>query len=190
MVALTNIAVLAISSRAATWGRPYNNFHMDPISTFNQIRDVPYYIPLTLNEKDRCCAGKHKMLKAKLEEAGLATRYRVCLFCWSALKLPPELLAIPHDDDCTHVFLEIKIDGRWVKVDATWDSGVKKILPVNNWDGRSDTPLAVPAIEIFSPEKSERIMRTGSDEKTLADLRVNGRFYQAFNKWLEVNRQR
>lgn len=97
---------------------------------------------------------------------------------------------MPHEDLCTHVFLEVKIADHWVPVDATWDPGLKNILPVNEWDGRSATTLAVSPIETFSPKKSAAIMAKSSDRETEQDLKTNGAFYRAFNEWLEKNRQR
>jgi len=53
-----------------------------------------------------------------------------------------------------HTYLEIKINGKWKILDATWDKGLRKILPVNNWDGKSGTEIAVKPTKIFSAKKS------------------------------------
>lgn len=162
---------------------------MDLVSIFNQVRDLPYRIRLSSSEKELSCGGKHCQLKKILTQGGLESRYRVGTFRWSALNLPPALLAIPHQDEGTHVFLEVKISDRWVKVDASWDRGLKNILPVNEWDGHFDCTVAVPIIETFSPAKSEQIMLQWNQETISVEDKNNGQFYRAFNKWLEENRQ-
>jgi len=163
---------------------------MDIVSEFKQVRDIPYRIPLTPGERDDCCSGKAERLLYVFTQAGYAARYRVCTFRWSDLDMPSELLQVPHEDDCTHVYLEVEIvPGEWKVVDATWDKGVNAILPVNEWDGTSNTMVAVPVRECFSLEQSLAYMRqSATSEALLVDLAQNGQFYQAFNNWLEEQR--
>lgn len=106
------------------------------LATFGRVRDIPYAIPLSPSEPDRCCSGKAKSLKAWLDMRGYDSRYRVCEFRWSDIGLPPEVLAVPHADDSTHVYVEVLVDGRWTILDPTWDSGLASVLPVTEWDGR------------------------------------------------------
>lgn len=156
------------------------------IEKFEQVRDIPYRIPLSASERDDCCSGKHILLLEGLTTLGYNCRYRVCTFKWSDLDLPRELLDIPHENSSTHVYLEVLIKGEWKVVDATWDSPLSKILTVNTWDGETDTQIAVPAIDIYSVEKSNEIMATDDNDED--DLRKNGKFYQGFNEWLESYR--
>lgn len=158
------------------------------VTIFNQIRDIPYKIPTSIDEVDCCCSGKHVVLKKEFEKLGYECKYRVCSFKWSELNLPSELYEVPHQDDSTHVYLEIKINGEWKNIDATWDNGITKILPVNKWDGESDTRIAVPVIEFFSDEESDKIMTSEDAEVVEKDLKTNGEFYNAFNSWLMINR--
>jgi hypothetical protein len=162
---------------------------MDIITAFKTIRDMPYRIPLSLGENDTCCSGKHKLLKDLLTKEGFVVRYRVCSFLWSSFDLPREVSSVFHDDYCTHLYLEVLIDHKWVVVDATWDIGIQKILPVNEWDGKSNTEVAVKPLDIFTPQKSADIMANESDEDILSDLKINGEFYKAFNGWLDQNRK-
>jgi hypothetical protein len=161
---------------------------MTIIEAFKTVRDMPYRIPLALGEKDICCSGKHKMLKDLFIEQGLEVRYRVCSFLWSSINLPKKVSNIPHDDLSSHVWLEVLIDGEWVIVDATWDIGIKNILHVNEWDGKSNTETAVKPLDIFTPQKSADIMNGENDEDILSDLKINGEFYKAFNNWLAEQR--
>jgi hypothetical protein len=155
------------------------------INYFYFIRDIPYKIPLSTKEIDCCCSGKHEALFVLLKSLGLQVRYRVCLFLWSNLNLSPKLKKIPHENDCTHTYLEIKIKRGWKVLDATWDIGLRRILPVNEWDGKLDTKIAVQPIKIFSLEKSKKIIEDQSERLFRKDLKINGKFYKAFNAWLE-----
>ena len=155
---------------------------------FEQIRDIPYRIPLSLSEEDHCCSGKHILLKARLETLGYTIRHRVCSFEWSSLSLPQEVMHVPHENPSTHSYLEFLHNGAWIPVDATWDTGISHILPVNNWDGMSATPIAVPVTSVFSPEKSTDIMTNENDQEILEDLAKNGNFYEKFNNWLQDSR--
>jgi hypothetical protein len=128
------------------------------VPAFERIRDIFYAIPLSPAEPDRCCSGKMKTLKAWCDVNGIPSRYRVCAFRWSDVGLPPDLLAVLHADDSTHVYLEVSLGGNWIDVDPTWDRGLAAVLPVNEWDGRNDTRIAVPPLSRFSHEESARIM--------------------------------
>jgi hypothetical protein len=113
----------------------------------------------------------------------------VCEFSWASLPLPRELTELPHDDICTHAFLEVYLGGRWVTIDATWDSGLRRVLPVNTWDGARDTPVAVPILRRYSPEESVRLMASETPVTIEADLTTNRDFYAALNEWLEGKRR-
>jgi hypothetical protein len=158
---------------------------MTIIENFTTIRDIPYTIPLSLDEKDCCCSGKHMQLKKLFEIAGFKARYRVCSFLWSTMELPQKVLAVSHEDYSTHVFLEILIHDQWITVDATRDPALHNILSINERDGTSHTSIAVPPIKIFSPEKSLAIMAAEDDEEILRDLEKHGKFYHTFNEWLQ-----
>ena len=163
---------------------------MNPIQElFVQIRDILYRVPLTSEEEDLCCTGKHKQLKKLLEDEGLQARWQVCTFKWSDIKLPLEVSSVPHEDDCTHAYLEVFINSSWKTVDATWDKGLSAIFPINEWDTISETPIAVPVLSIFSPEDSAEIIAKEDKEAVEADLKINGEFYKAFNYWLEETRE-
>lgn len=163
---------------------------MNLVSLFNSIRDIPYKIPLKWEEEDNCCSGKHEKLFNLLTKNGCNVRYRVCIFLWSSLNFPPELEKIPHSGECTHTYLEIKIGGIWKILDATWDSKLKDIFNVNEWDGKSVTGIAVKPIQIFTSKKSLEIVSNNSKQDMEKDLQINGQFYKAFNDWIERIRQK
>ncbi len=158
---------------------------MNIIEEFNKERDIPYRIPLSSTEVDNCCSGKARRLKTVFENNGYKVRYRVCKFKWSDLNLPAELTNIPHENDCTHVYLEVLLDNKWIILDPTWDSKLKHRFHVNEWDGRSNTEIAVESLGKFAPEESLKIMENEDAAEIEKDLAINGEFYKGYNNWLE-----
>jgi hypothetical protein len=79
---------------------------VDIVEEFNRVRDIPYRIPLSPDEPDNCCSGKAERLHKVFTDAGYEVRDRVCTFRWNDLNLPKELLEVPHEDECTHSYLE------------------------------------------------------------------------------------
>ncbi len=154
------------------------------IEEFKKVRDIPYYIPLNVNENDLCCSGKHRILAKKFSDLGYKIRYRVCSFSWDTLISQKDIISVPHENQCTHVFLEIMLENKWVIIDATWDKGLSQIFHINDWDGKSNTKIAVPVLEIYSPEKSEEIMENENADVIEKDLKINGEFYKSFNNYL------
>lgn len=162
---------------------------MNSIQLFDKVRDIPYRIPINSNEEDFCCNGKARRLRKLLEQEGLQARYVVCSFRWSDLDIPKKILNLTDDDFSTHVYLEVLIANRWIKIDPTWDAGLKDILPISEWDGETDTTLAVSPIETYSIEKSEEIMSHCEPEQVAVDRNdKNHDFEEALNSWLEQNR--
>jgi hypothetical protein len=158
--------------------------------SFKAIRDTPYKIPLTPNEEDTCCSGKHKALKDLFIQQGYEARYRVGSFLWRSIDLPGEVSSVPHDDLSSHVWLEVLIDGEWITIDATWDVGLKNIFHVNEWDGKSNTEIAVKILEVFSPEKSAEIMDGENGDNFSDDSKTDKEFCRTFNEWLEEQRNK
>lgn len=156
---------------------------MDLVKCFENIRDIPYRIPLSSKERDDTCSGKSEKLLKILKDNGYKVRYRVCMFLWNDLSLPKEIKKPPHDKKCTHVYLEVYIKDKWKILDATWDKRLKRVFYINKWDGRSDTKVAVRSIKTFSPKKSLALINEQSKEYLDEDLRRNGKFYKALNLW-------
>lgn len=167
------------------------NEDMNIIEEFKKIRDIPYRIPLAPEESDDCCSGKSDRLFKILKSSGYDVRYRVCTFRWSDMKLPAKVQEIPHEDECTHSYLEVKIGDEWIVVDATWDNGLKGVFNINEWDGKSSTKVAVPVIKCFTPGKSAEYMKESTSPEAIAeDLEKNSQFYKMLNGWLEEIRRK
>ncbi len=85
-----------------------------------------------------------------------------------------------------HLACRVYIDGRFVLVDATLDTALKRLgLPVNTeWDGISDTRLPINPCgeeQIYHPSEA-CLMQAQYDEKSLV-------FYNALNSWLDDARK-
>ncbi|MDO8667815.1 MAG: hypothetical protein Q7K35_01820 [bacterium] len=163
---------------------------MSIIKEFEKVRDIPYRIPLSLEEPDECCTGKAEKLFKILKRGGYDVIYRLCTFRWSDLNLPKEIQGVSHDDESSHTYIEINVDGEWKIVDATWDKKLDGTFKINKWDGKSDTEIAVKCIKFLSPEESlSYIKHISTPQAIIADLKINGKFYKAFNEWLETKRK-
>lgn len=163
---------------------------MNIISIFNIIRDIPYEIPIKINDDDKCCNWKHILFKLILEKLWYKVRFRVCSFYWDSLNLPKELININHKNYSTHVYLEVLINNKWIDVDLTWDSWLKDIFEINNWDWKNNTKITVEIVEKFSLSKSKMIMSTDDSEEILKDLKINWNFYNSLNNYLDKIRNK
>jgi hypothetical protein len=163
---------------------------MDAITCFKFVRDIPYRIPTAIDEADYCCLGKHKILHVLLSSLGLQVRFRACAFLWSSLDLPEEVKRIPHKDVCIHRYVEVfnREQNKWIIVDATWDKGLSSKFKINEWDGKSDTELAVKPVKIYDENRSKEFIEIDT-KLIIEDLKANGEFYKAVNKWLESIRE-
>jgi hypothetical protein len=155
---------------------------MKRVQYFNWVRDIPYRLPLSVDEPDYCCFGKHQILERLLKGAGLEVRPRICDSNWSQFAIPKRILALPHEDEIYHVWLEVKIHGKWRQIDASLDKGLSKRFPLIEWDGENNTELCVvPQGKIYSPKQSFEIYH----ETVENDFSDEAEFCKALNEWLE-----
>jgi hypothetical protein len=174
---------------------------MDKVMTervrfFLIAREIPYYIGLKDDEQDYSCVTKPLVLDKMLATLGVESRHIICTFRWSDLSIPEQILAIPHDDEDTHEYLEVRIPetGQWVRVDPNWDSRLRDTgLPVADWDGMHDTVLAVKPLKTYPPEESARIIAKEDEldpEIRQEYLDKNREFFAAINRWLYSHRMK
>jgi len=168
---------------------------MTLIEIFHQVRNIPYRIPLSLDETEGeyggSCLYKVELLKKLLEAEGLECRYRIGIFLWSQLNLPEKIMKAKHNDRGEHVWLEVCINNKWIILDPSWDIGLAGIFSINSWDGISDTKPAVKPIEILDVSASADIMNFDNyEEAFLEDLAINGEFYKALNKYFDKIRSK
>lgn len=158
---------------------------MDAVEYFRFVRDIPFRIPVSTIEPDFTCVGKHVVLRTLLSSLGFKVRYAFCEWLWSNLDLPESLKTIPHDDRIGHVYLEVfsKEQKRWIIVDATWDKRLDSKLPISDWDGKSDTVIAVKPTKMLR-ERADKLEKP-SEAQWMEFMKANGQFVEAFNRWLE-----
>lgn len=164
------------------------------VKYFRIVRDIPYYIGLNEKEQDYCCLTKPLILDRLLRTLDVETRHILCQFKWSQLPLPKDILAIPHDDEDTHEYLEVRLPetGTWVRVDPNWDKPLKSLgLSVAEWDGHHDTQLAVSPLTVYSAEESARMI--AAEDETDPKIRLdyierNFTYFRAINQLLQSQR--
>jgi hypothetical protein len=152
---------------------------------FKEIQKIPYHISLSSDDACYDCVGKNSMLAQGLIEIGYKVRARTGFFKWSDLSLPEEMLKIPHDNDCSHYFIEVIPPGKdkWVLLDATWNQELEKAgFPISKWDGFSATVNALPCAEILDAKLEEEYEESINWEE---DLEKNREFYKAFNDYCD-----
>lgn len=160
----------------------------DLIKEFEKIRDLKYKIPLNINEQTDNCSTKCIMLKNIFEKKWYEVNFRVCIFNWENLNLPKEILKIKHTKDSMHVYLEVNIDNKIIKIDPSWDKWLKNIFEISIWDWKSDTKIAVKEISQKSLEESKYIMENMDKKEIIEHLNYNKEFYIKLNNYLHNNR--
>ncbi len=144
---------------------------------FLAIRDLPYKIGT--KSEDASCVAKTKLLGELLSRIGLECQVWKAVVNWVDTGIPAELLKLAPKPTVNHLFLKVFIPERkkWAIVDSTWDLRFDGKLPVNDWDGLSDTILAFPSIQFEL---------VGSvDEFEFRDFDSEEIFTKKLNAWYE-----
>lgn len=163
------------------------------IKIFEKIRDIPYRIIQSDNPEDMLklnaghCAPKHILLVDTFRKIGIKTNFVLCTFKWSEVEnLPDKLKVLAKKCGANlrgHLAATSFINGKWILLDATWDKPIEKLgFHVNEWDGISDTTLAVKPIgklEVLEDVSRDSVTRTRTEMK----------FYDKLNEWLDGARK-
>jgi hypothetical protein len=129
------------------------------ISVFEHIRDIPYSLSVPMTDLKNApeqiltmgkgyCSPKHYLLAAMFRKLGLDVVYVTFPFLWNDpdIHYPPALRRLAAGMPVAyHLACRVRLDARWVLVDATWDRILGKAgFPVNeHWDGFAETKCAV-----------------------------------------------
>ncbi|MDD1687690.1 transglutaminase family protein [Methanoregula sp.] len=129
------------------------------IAVFEHIRDIPYSLSVSMTDPKTSpeqilslgkgyCGPKHYLLAAMYRKLDLDVVYATFPFLWNDpdLPYPPELRRLSAAMPVAyHLACRVRINGRWVLVDATWDRPLAKAgFPVNeHWDGFAEMRCAV-----------------------------------------------
>jgi hypothetical protein len=176
------------------------------ISIFKHIRDIPYSLAVPMTDPSIApeqilslwkgyCGPKHYLLAEMYRRLGYEVVYVTFPFLWNDRDLlyPPELrqlatgLPVAH-----HLACRVRINNRWVLVDATWDRPLKRAgFPVNEyWDGQADTLCAVKSLQsavrtVFCRTATNEPYRNGREqnlnscdgEQNSGDADAHARYY-------------
>lgn len=174
------------------------------IAIFEHIRDIPYYLvpqienpyewaASILEASQGSCTPKHYLLAILFRRLGIHIKYATYPFKWEEqpINYPPDLKELAIGLPAVyHLACKAYISGRWVLVDATWDSALKgRGFPVNEvWDGKSDTLNAACPIEEILHERVEDRIKYAADKRNTWAEEEKSRysfFAKQFNRWLE-----
>ena len=172
------------------------------ISTFENVRDIPYAVDPGLIRPDRftdiltlrrgSCTPKHLLLCDMFQRLGLTVLFVVYPFRWGDSSdimvghlepLREMAVALPLSH---HLACRVDIEGRFVLVDAILDPPLEKAgLVINHeWDGLSDTLLPMtPCGEEQLYHPSEAYLMEARSGQEWAE------FYAELNTCLERVRQ-
>ena len=186
----------------------YANFLKDRVrgtsptlpEVYHAVRRIPYG---STGERDPVkiiannlgsCSGKHILLRDLLRESGWTTEV-VTMFTHFNRDMPshPSMPAdlrtmIEGPDVCDfHHYVRVRVDDRWLKLDATWhDELIPFGFSVNsNWKGDEDTRLAArplkeyPAVEDLAAWKVQMLTELTDKQR---DLR--SRFFHRVTEWM------
>ena len=157
---------------------------------FNEVRDIPYHVAV-VGEADWCCATKTALLQRRLASLGLGSRFAFGTYDWAELNLPAEMLAILPEQIGWHQWLSVFVPetDSWVDVDPSWDSGLRSIFSIAEWDGLNSTKLAVPVTQRCSEDESRQIVAAGYEYPKVAEyMKANRPFLKALNNYLSRSR--
>jgi len=148
---------------------------------------------LLLEKNKGSCTEKHLFLGKEFKKLGVPVRYLLIKFDWNDLPIPKGIISQKEGSSVSwHSALKIKPKDKWIYVDATWDPKLAKAgFPVTkNWDGNSDTKLAVPPKKIIELRiKPPRTLTKCYFWISKRERLDNRQFYEALNKWLEFKRR-
>lgn len=167
---------------------------------YHAVRRIPYG---STGERDPVkiiannlgsCSGKHILLRDLLRESGWTSEV-VTMFTHfnrgmpSHPSMPADLRAMVEGPDVCdfHHYVRVRVDGRLLKLDATWhDELIPYGFPVNNdWKGDADTRLAAtalkeyPAVEDLAAWKAQLLAELTEEQREL-----RSRFFRRVTEWM------
>lgn len=186
-----------VAKKFIEWTRGRNDLEAR-ISLFHKVRNIPYaVIPEIIHSRrylrileinQGSCTPKHFLLADLFERLGLTVFYSVWQFRWKDIPIewPPDLKNLAEQMPVsTHLALRVRIGDRFALVDATLDPQLAMLgLPINEWDGTSDTLLPVQPLgeEAWHSREERELVSPNFEEKSLL-------FYQKLNSWMEKVRK-
>lgn len=163
------------------------------IAAFKVVQDIPYKLTTWTGDPDSLfslgrgdCRHKANGLLRLLKVWKMEARPIQVLFDWASLPIPAEIMSNLVETRGVHDSVEVKIDGKFVLMDPTWDRPLGSVgFPVlSKWDGVSPTlPIAPNANVILRPGD----LKPGTNVFAYFGLKPERKrtlaFNKAFNAW-------
>ncbi len=167
------------------------------VAVFERVRDLPYHFPASRDPAEviaqgrGSCSGKHYLLGELFRRIGVPVRHMICTqrFNESPLAFPDAMQATLRKNEIVdlHDFLRIRVDGKWIDIDATWPSNLREFgFPVNDeWDGCRPMGLSVVPDEISMTETDpERLKEELLSKLTQRQRTQRKDFLLALSAWV------
>ena len=173
------------------------------VSIFNRIRDIPYRVVPELTDwhvsprkllELGCgsCSPKHFLLGHMFANLDIPVTYVSFPYSWNQPQLdyPADLRKLSESLPIEyHLACKAQIEDRWVYVDATWDTPLRRAgFPVDeSWDGISNTHIAVDPIDEIEHDTADARAAYVKQQKagwTEEDHVRSAEFIEQFNAWL------
>lgn len=170
------------------------------IVLFEKVRDIPYGDIGSRSPEDvylqnkGTCSGKHELLKELYQELGIQIQDFIAMHRFKDLPVayPENIKEILERSDIVdpHNFFKMNLEGKWIAVDVTWDTPLKRFgFPVNEeWNGKTDMKICVAPIEIIETDNPMEIKKqkiAQLPEEVQKDRKL---FLQELTKWIETVR--
>lgn len=169
------------------------------VKLFEIVRDIPYG-DVQPRSPENCwkqkkgpCSTKNIVLYDLYKALGVPVQKWMCSFQYNqSRKFSNEMnYLLKKPVVVLHTFIKIKRNNKWVVVDATHDLGLEKagIQVQKNWDGFSDTLLAVKPIKFFRVRDTEEKKAEFYSNESKEDRERRKKFMALFFKWVDSLRK-
>ena len=157
-------------------------------SVFEEIRDRPYRIAPTPEEKADNCYFKGTELIQKLTGFGYKMRGRLGDIDWHDGPYPHEVLALlPPDTFDTHFYPEIYMDGEWKILDPSLNKSFAQQygMPYSEFGADNESCFTIRRLFDFD-EQAAYTNRWLTDDQFVYDYQSQRRqFFESLNDWFE-----
>ncbi len=169
------------------------------VRVFEIVRDIPYgdiqprSPEKTWKEKKGPCSTKNIILFDVYSAMGIPVRKWMCSFEYKKSRKFTQQMNFLLDRPIIvlHTFIKIKIGKKWVIVDATNDPCLEIIgaKVQSNWDGKSDTLLAVKPKEFFHVKDIDKKKQEFYSYETNLQKENRQKFMKLFFEWIDKVRE-
>ncbi len=165
-------------------------------SVFILVCNIPYggvgirEVQSAVKKNSGSCSSKHQLLYEILTCMNLKVRKMMgeCDLCQFGKTLTPPIMVDGRVRDF-HNFLEVKIEGKWTVIDATFGLHEEKLGLISNlnWDGYSDCLLTFPTRNILEVDDIFREKNKAVNSLPRNEQKCRHDFFSSFCERITVN---